>query len=256
VTFGWRTVTALEGDIVYRYATAGLQNRHPTGVNGRIRQLFNASWRETREIIAMALDGGYFVRGSTLALPVAPPVTGEVYVSVPFPTDAVSVVLVLVQSAAGRRWIPLDPTTLPGLYDTQRSTLTSFGGRRMPRKYVLQSIPDGVGSTETAGQILLAPIPTAGNYAVWYVQAWADRTANNDTIPGMANHIEHAILGTLIKMAQPDSDSQKQVQIWMMERARIENLVEERAKRILDGMAMEPRDARYDGEDEDWSDEF
>lgn len=256
MTFGWRTMLALEGDITYRFSITGLQNRHSIGVNGRVRQLFNASWRETREIQAMALDAGFFQRGSSTALPTAPPASfsDECYVEVPYPTDAISVVLVLVQKATGQRWYPLDQTTLPGLYDTQRRA--SYGGVRMPRKYALQTIPDGVSSTETTGKVLLAPVPTAGRYALWYVQGWQDRTADLDTIPGAANHIEHAILGTLIKMAQPDSDSQKQVQIWMMERQRVLELVEARAQRMLDGMALEPRDARGDGEDPDWFDDL
>ncbi len=256
MTFGWRTVLALEGDITYRFSIAGLQNRHTTGVNGRVRQLFNASWRETREIQAMALDAGFFVRAATLPLPTAPTVTDECYIEVPFPTDAISVCLVVVQRATGQRWKPLDPTSLAGLYDEQRSTPFGNSRRRLPRKYALQSIPDGVGLTETAGRVLLAPVPTGGNYSTWYVQGWQDRTADTDTIPGAANHIEHAILGTLIKMLQPDSDSQKQAQIWMMERARIEGLVEDRAQRMLDGMSQEPRNARFDGEDTDWFDEL
>jgi hypothetical protein len=253
MTFGWRTVSALESDIQYRFSIVGLNNRHSSGSGGRIRQLLNASWRETREITAMALDGGYLQRGATTALPVAPPVTGEVYVEVPYPVDAISVHLVLVQKAAGQRWRPLSPTTLPGLYDQQRSS--TFGiSQRMPKVYALQTIPDGVGQTETAGKVLLAPVPSSGNYSLWYLQGWTDRTADADTIPGAANHIEHAILGTLIKMSQPDSDSQKQAQLWMMERQRIEDLVESRARRMLDGMALEPRNARFDGEDEDWYD--
>jgi len=256
MTFAWRTMLAIEGDITYRYSITGLQNRHPTGVNGRVRQLFNASWRETREIIAMALDGGYFQRGATAALPTAAPFTGECYVEVPFPVDATSVVLVVVQRAAGQRFYPISPTTLPGLYDEQSYSQLLGAGARMPRKYALQTIPDGVGSTETTGKVLLAPVPSGGNYALWYLQAWQDRTADTDTIPGMANHIEHAILGTLIKMAQPDSDSQKQVAIWMTKMADIQTLVEARAQRMLDGMAMEPRDARYDGEDPTWYDQL
>jgi hypothetical protein len=223
-------MAALEADCVYRYSVAGLPNRHSTGSAGRIRQLINASWRQTRELTAMALDGGYSQRGASTALPVAPPVASpdECYVEVPFPTDAVSVVLVVVQKATNQRWIPLSPTTLPGLYDQQRSA--TFGtSRRMPKVYALQTIPDGVGQVETAGKILLAPVPSSGNYAVWYMQGWTDRTADADTLPGLADHVEHAILGTLIRMSEPDGDSQKQVGIWLAERARIESFVTSRA---------------------------
>lgn len=252
MTFGWRAMLAIEGDITYRFSISGVTSRHTIGVNGRVRQLFNAAWRETREIVAMASDGSYLLRTATLTLPVTPAVTGEVYAEVPFPTDAIAIygVRCLVNPP---RWYPLRRISFSAIHDFQSEGLNGVGYNpvRGPIAYCTRLIPDGVGSVETAGTIMLAPVPVGGSYALWYLQGWQDRTADTDTIPGMADWIEHAILGTLIKMSQPDGDSQKQTQIWMMERNRIQDLIESRAMKLDAGLPLEPRDARGDGYDPD-----
>lgn len=252
MTFGWRNMLAIEGDITYRFSIAGLPNRHSTGSAGRVRQLFNACWRETREIIAFANDGGYLIRSATTALPTTAAVVGEAYVEIPWPVDAIAVYGVRCQ-VNGVRWYPLKRVPFAAMHDFQYDGLfAGYAPNRGPIAYTTRIIPDGVGQTETAGQIMVMPVPTSGSYALWYLQGWQDRTADADTIPGMADHIEHAILGTLIRMSQPDSDSQKQVQIWMMERTRIEELVTARAMKLEAGIPVEARDARRDGYDPDY----
>jgi hypothetical protein len=255
MTFGWRNMLAIETDITYRFSIAGVTQRHSTGITGRVRQLFNASWRETREIIAFASDGSYLIRSATLALPLTAAVVGppaESYAEIPWPTDAIAVYGVRC-NVNGTKWYPLKRVPFAAIHDFQyEGTFAGYAPNRGPIAYATRLIPDGVGSTETAGQIMIMPVPTSGNYALWYLQGWADRTADADTIPGMADHIEHAILGTLIKMAQPDSDSQKQVQMWMIERNRIEELVTSRAMKLEAGIPLEARDARFDGFDRDF----
>lgn len=251
MTFGWRNMLAIEGDIGYRFSINGVSLRHSQGTTGRLRQLFNAAWRETREIVAMASDGegAYLVRGATTALPVVAAVTGEAYAEIPWPVDAVAIagVRCLVNAP---RWYPLKRVSFNAIHDFQyTATFAGYNPSRGPMAYASRLIPDGVGSTETPGQIMIAPVPVSGSYALWYLQAWQDRTADSDTFPGMADWIEHAILGTLIKMAQPDSDSQKQAQMWMIERNRIEVLITSRAQKLHDGLPLEPRDARGDGFD-------
>lgn len=255
MTFGFRTMLALEGDLAYRFSISGVTSRHSIGTGGRLRQLFNACWRETRELIAFASDGSYLVRSATLALPTTAAVVGppaETYSEIPWPTDAVAVYGVRC-NVSGTRWYPLKRVSFAAIHDFQYEGLfAGYAPNRGPIAYATRLIPDGVGNTETAGQIMVMPVPTSGNYALWYLQGWQDRTADTDTIPGMADHIEHAILGTLIRMAQPDGDSQKQVQIWMAERQRIEDLVTSRAMKLEAGLPLEPRNARGDGYDPDF----
>lgn len=253
MTFAWRNMVAIEGDIVYRFSIGGVTLRHSIGTTGRVRQLFNASWRETRELVAMAADGegAYLIRGATTPLPTAAAVTGEAYAEVPWPVDAVAIagVRCLVN---GTRWYPLQRVSFSAIHDFQLETgLVGYSPNRGPMAYAARLIPDGVGAVETAGQLMLAPVPVSGSYAVWYLQGWADRTADADTIPGQANWIEHAILSTCIRMAQPDSDSNKQVQIWMAERARIEDMITARAQKMAGSLPLEPRNARFDGIDID-----
>ena len=244
---------AIEGDITYRFSISGVSGRHSIGTNGRVRQLFNASWRETREIIALASDGegSYLIRGATTALPLTPAVAGEQYSEIPWPVDAVAVagVRCLVN---GTRWYPLRRVSFTAIHDYQfESSGIGFSPRRGPIVYASRVFPDGVGATETAGQLMIAPVPISGSYALWYLQGWQDRTADTDTIPGQANWIEHAILGTLIKMSQPDGDSQKQVQIWMIAQNAIMDAITARAQKMAGSLPLEPRDARGDGEDWD-----
>lgn len=251
MTFGWRNVLAIEGDITYRFSIAGVSQRHSLGSAGRVRQLFNASWRETRELVALAEDGegAYLVRAAALALPIVAAVAGEPYAVIPWPTDAIGVGMVRVQ-VNGTRWYGLKRASFLAIHDYQNlDTFAGYSPNRSPVIYASRIAPDGVGNTETSGEIMIAPIPTAGNYALWYLQGWQDRIADSDTIPGMANWIEHAVLSTCIRMAQPDSDSQKQVQIWMIERNRIEAQITARAQKMAGSLPLEPRDARGDGYD-------
>lgn len=244
---------AIEGDITYRFSIAGVTQRHSTGVLGRLRQLFNASWRQTRELIALASDGegAYLTRAATLPLPTSAAVTGEVYAEIPWPTDAIAIGSVRCQ-VNGTRWYPLKRASFNAVQDYQNeATFAGYAPTRGPIIYASRVIPDGVAAVETAGAIMIAPVPVSGNYALWYLQGWADRTGDSDTIPGMADWIEHAILGTLIKMAQPDSDSQKQVQLWMTAQQRIENQITARAQNMAGSLPLEPRNARGDGYDAD-----
>lgn len=255
MSFGWRTVLAIEGDITYRFSISGVTARHSTGTTGRVRQLFNACWRETREIIAFAFDGGYLLRSATLSLPTVAAVVGppaETYAEIPWPTDAIAVYGVRC-NVNGTRWYNLKRVSMAAIVDFQYDGFFSgYAPNRGPIAFCTRVIPDGVSSTETAGAVMLMPIPTGGSYCLFYLQAWADRVNDGDTIPGMADHIEHAILSTLIRMSQPDGDSNGQVGLWLQERQRIEDLVTARAMKLEAGIPLEPRDARGDGYDPDF----
>lgn len=257
MTFGWRTVALLEGDVLHRFSGSGLTQRHTIGSNGRVRQLMNASWRQVREIAAFAMDpaGSYTTRTATLTLPTTAAVTGETYARLDFPTDAIGVYAVRCLFNAGERWKRLRRMSLDALLDVQNVTTSGYRSQPRPVGYHVAKLPDGVGQTETAGDIFIAPIPTSGSYALWYLQGWQDRTNDLDVIPGAADHIEYMILDTCIKMAQPDSDSNKQLQTWMMERARIKDAIEDRGLNV-DAGPIEPRDARGDGDEDYWGGEW
>lgn len=255
MSFGWRTLVAIEGDIVYRFSISGVTQRHSTGTIGRVRQLFNESWRELRELVAFASDGSYLTATAPAVLPTVAAVLGpppEAYAEIPWPTDAIAIYGVRCQ-VNGTRWYPLRRITFAAIHDFQYDGLfAGWAPNRGPIAFCTRLIPDGVANVETAGAVMIAPIPTSGSYRLWYLQGWADRTADTDTFPGLADFHEWAILTTLIKMSQPDGDSQRQTQIWMAERTRVEELITSRAQKLEAGIPIEPRDARYDG----WDPEF
>jgi hypothetical protein len=246
-------MVAIEGDIVYRFSIGGVTLRHSQGATGRIRQLFNASWRRVREMAALAAEGhgDYLNVTSSLVLPTTAAISGEAYAEIPFPTDAIAISGVRC-NVNGTRWYPLKRIPFAAIHDFQYEGLfQGYAPNRGPIAYCTRLLPDGVGSTETAGVIMITPVPTSGNYRLWYLQGWQDRTADTDTIPGLADWIEWAILDTCIKMASPDRDAANQVQAWLIAREKVEKLITARAAAIEDGQPVEPRDARYDGYDPD-----
>jgi hypothetical protein len=89
------------------------------------------------------------------------------------------------------------------------------------------------------------------------MQAWTPQVEDDDTISGHESWFEFAIYATMIRMLGPDADSKKQYPMWAAERAGARMLIEQRANRLEDGMALEPRDARDDGFDpEGWGGEL
>jgi hypothetical protein len=250
VTFQFRALSAIEADIQYRYSIAGVTARHSSGVAGRIRQLFNVSWQELRELVALESDGSYLVGTAPAPLPTTATVTGETYAEVDWPVDAIGVYGVRVQLQTGGRWYPLKRIPWAAYQDFQyASVLNAFTQQPGPIGYTARMLPDGSGATEVAGKVMITPVPRGGQYRIWYLQAWAEKTANTDTFPGHAAFIEWAILNTCIKMLSPDADSQRAYTMWDRERAKCEARIQARARRLDDGLALEPRDARGDGYD-------
>ncbi len=257
MTFQFRSMLDIEGDIQYRFSIAGVTARHSSGSTGRIRQLWNVGWQQLREIVALASDGS-FLQGTAPATfasvsATTAAVTGEVYSEIDWPVDAVGVYGVRVLGTSGR-WRPLKRIPWAAYQDYQYGNLfDGFDPANGPIGYTSRTIPTGVGSTQTAGKVMITPVPTGGTYRLWYLQAWQSQTADADVFPGHAEFTEWNIYNTMIKMLSPDADSQKVYTMWRDERKECREMIEARAKRLDDGMALEPRDARGDGYDwEGW----
>jgi hypothetical protein len=240
----------LEGDIIYRYSISGVSARH---TSARIRQLFMESWRQLREIVALASDGSYLVGTTPAALPIVAAVTGDVYSEVDWPLDAIGVYGVRVQRQTNGRWYPLRRVPWVAFQDFQSDQLFgAFSQQQGPVGYCSRFAPDGGGTsaaTETAGKVMIFPVPQGGNYRLWYLQAFADRIADTATFNGFAAFHEWAILHTCIKMLGPDADSKKVYAMWDNERRIARELIEARALNFEPGQAIEPRDGRDDGYD-------
>jgi hypothetical protein len=254
MTFGFKTMLEIEGSIQYRFSVGGVTARHTPGPAGRIRALFNGSWRRLREIVSLASDGSYLEGTAPAALPTTAAVTGEVYAEIPWPLGAVGVYGVRVQTATGGRWRNLRRIPFTAYQDFQEDNLLySLPPMRGPIGYTSRLLPDGVGSVETVGQVMITPIPTGGLYRLWTLSAFASRTADTDTFNGFSDFFLWAELDTCIQMLSPDADSQGVYSMWSAERKAARDLIETRAARLEAGDAQEPRDARGDGYDYgDW----
>lgn len=238
---------SIESEITYRYSVSGMTARHTTGSGGRIRDLFNISWQKLRDLVALSSDGSYLVGTTPAALPIVAAVTGEIYAEIDWPLDAIGIYGVRCNNG---RWYPLKRIPFAAYQDFQYEGLfQGFAPNKGPIGYTPRLIPTNVGTVETVGKIMIVPIPTAGTYRLWYLQAWAPQTTDTSTFPGMAAWHEWAILDTLLAMLGPDANARKQAELWVVLLARAEQRIVDRASQLDDGLALEPRDARGDGWD-------
>jgi hypothetical protein len=247
VSFQFERLADIEEEIKYRFGAAGVKNRHP---QPNIRRLINTGWAMLREIVSLANDASFLTATDPDDLPTTAAVTGEVYAEVDFPVDAVDVygVRVLVSS----HWYPLKRIPWAAYQDYQYTNFyEGFTSVTKPRAFIPRTIPEGVGSTETPGKVMILPVPTGGTYRLWYMKAWQRQLDDGYTFGGHAEWIEWVKLQTLIKMADVDRDGKRQRDGWMIQAAECRALIEARAQRIGEAMGLEPRNARFDGEDPD-----
>lgn len=244
---------SIESEITYRFSISGVTARHTTGSGGRIRDLFNISWQKLRELVALSSDGSYLVGTASLNLPTTPAVTGETYAEIDWPLDAIGIYGVRVQTApTAGRWYPLKRIPFAAYQDYQYEGLfAGYAPNRGPIGYTPRLIPTNSGATETVGKIMLTPVPTGGVYRLWYLQAWAPQTADTSTFPGLAAFHEWAIMDTLLAMLGPDANARKQADLWILAQSRAEQRIADRASQLESGVALEPRDARGDGYDQE-----
>lgn len=245
----FKTLDQIISQIRYRGNLAGYTSRHGTDV---LRELWNESWQELREEVSFHEDGTFLTQTAPAALPTSAAITGEVYAEVDFPADAVAIYGVRVKDA--RRWRPLKPIPVSAIHDYQRDGLFSGFGfdDGHVRGYALRTIPVGSGTSELAGKIMLAPVPRSGEYSVWYLQAWEPLTDGTHKVSGHAAFLEWSVWDTVVKTRAKDGKRDKTFLIAVEERDRAMERIKTRAQRINEGLSMEPRDARYDGDSLYW----
>jgi hypothetical protein len=245
----FRRLGDIEADIRYRYSIGGVKARHDSA---RIRQLWNISWQHLREIVSMSAEGAYLEATAPANLPVVAAVTGEVYAEIDWPIDAVAIMGVRVRVVSSGRWYPLKRIPWAAYQDYQYANfIDTFRHQPGPIAYIARKIQDGIETTETPGKIMILPVPTGGTYRLWYLPAWTPQVEDDDTFSGHAAWFEWCLYDVLVKMLGPDADSKKNYAMWSIERDGARALIESRANRLVDGDAMEPRDARGDGFDFD-----
>lgn len=215
-------------------------------------QLFNTSWTQLRTIVSLSNDGTFLEATNPTALPTTAAISGEAYAEIAWPLNAMRIYGVRVQPATTSRWYPLKKIPWAAYHDYQYDQVLE-GYRRQPgpRAYCARTIPKASEATEQTGSIMILPVPTGGLYRLWYMESYQPQVEEDDLFYGHDEWFEFAIYHTMIKMLGPDADSRKSYAMWSMERAEARALIEATGKRLDDGMALEPRDARGDGDDMD-----
>lgn len=254
MTAQFRRLADLEEDIRYRYSIGGVKARHSSP---RVRQLINSAWQSLRTIVSLAADGTFLEATGVLTLPTAPPIAGEAYVEIPWPLNASRIFGVRCLTVTGGRWYPLRRLPWVAHHDLQTSRLFGdYARQRGPRAYCSRSIPRGVETVETTGNIMVWPVPTQGSYRLWYLENWTPQVEDDDIFNGHSDWFEFIIYSVMVKMLAPDGDAKKNYGMWSVERDRFQQLIEDECKSLEDGMPLEPTDGRFDGEDPEGFDGF
>jgi len=253
MSFGFRTMLEIEGDVQHRFSAAGMTLRHP---GTRIRQLYNVSWGELREKVSLLNDGAFLEASDPAPLPTAAAVTGEAYAEVDLPVDVVAAYGVRVLLPGSTRYRPLKRIGFAAIHDFQ--CRTNRGPRVYHSRKVATGAPAAPGPAEVVGKVMIAPVPTGGVYRLWYLKAWAPQVQDADKFGGHASWVEWALWHTCIKMMGADQKKTRFYEIADRERGKLEAQIEARAQALDSGMSEEPRDARGDGEDDDyfWGEEW
>ncbi len=243
----FRRLQDLEADITYRYSIGGVKARHSSP---RIRRLINVAWQQLRNIVSLAADGTFMEATGALALPTTPVITGEGYAEIPWPTNASRIFGVRCQSIVNGRWYPLRRVPWVSHHDFQFDrVLEAYRRQPGPVAYCARAIPKGVETVETAGQIMIMPVPTGGLYRLWYLENWTPQLEDDDLFNGHSEWFEFVIYSVMIMMLGPDKDSARMYPQWSVERDLAKDMIEDEAKSLEDGMPVEPTDGRYDGFD-------
>src|ERR1044071_1676087 len=157
----------------------GTVPRHPTAW---VNQVINDSFRSLRSFVVSKRYTLYKVATTAASLPTTPPVTGETYAEIPWPSTATDIlgVDVLISGDNGRR--PLEPVEWDERRNFDPSPLYMSG---VFAPYAFSPVSQGSVSTTvfTAGTIALFPLPRGGSYKVWYLPEHTDVTADANLFP-------------------------------------------------------------------------
>jgi hypothetical protein len=185
-------------------AVGGTIPRHPTAwVNGVI----NDSFRSLRAFVVARRYNLYKLATAAATIPTTPPVVGETYAEIPWPTTASDILGVDVLIDASYGWRPLEPVEWEERRSFDVAPLLASG---VYAPYAFSAISQGSvsGSTFTAGTIALFPMPRGGSYKIWYLPEHTDVTVDaNLFLFGNEDWAQWCIWEATRRIATRDNDS-------------------------------------------------
>lgn len=176
-----RLVSALIDDLIDLADLVDMPVRHP---RARLMRYITVSLRALRAELTRAGFSGLLDWTDPAALPTAPPTTGENFLEVAWPGDAVSIHGVDVNtSGTTGRWYALDTMTIAERRDY-------YAGSSAPRAWILRSLPKESATPTSAldtnsGKIQIYPASTLGlQYRILYLPAYPELTVETQLVQG------------------------------------------------------------------------
>lgn len=167
----WKTRVSALADINGQIGS-GSTFRHPTTI---VDEIADETFRRTRSCVARRGFREYHVQTTKAALPTTAASTGEQFATVAYPTGATHIRgLDVLQSGVWRRLKHQD-----GWSERRDHQDTNQAGER-PYAWDVLSHGSVATTVLTAGTIAIFPIPTFGDYTIWYLPEWT-AIASHDT---------------------------------------------------------------------------
>lgn len=200
-----RLVSELITDVRDRSDTLDMLIRHP---DATIMRYLTQSLRALRNELTAAGFSGLLEWSSPAALPTAPPITGENFLEVTWPADAVEILGFDVN---------LGPTTTGLWYPLRTMTLGQrrdfYGQQGRPEAFLIRSVPreatpPATVLDATTGMIQVYPQSTLGlSYRIQYLQAFPELTSTSSVVQGFdGDWVEWAVWDAAIKVLFKDDE--------------------------------------------------
>lgn len=175
-----QSISSFESELRYLADIQGLstsQGRHPST---DLRILINDSYRSLRNLVLSFGYTQFVTRGTTTALPTSAVETNERYAVISTPVAVNQIKMVDVRISPDD-WRALPECTLLQLREISRRRWRGVADTpRRPIAWCWLQAGTVSGSTFTAGQIAIAPVPTGGDYALWTMNEWTSITSDTD----------------------------------------------------------------------------
>ena len=203
-----RTRADLRSLVTRRARIVDHSNSHPAA---DLNKDCDDAYRELRTLATNSRWSTFLKTTGALALPTSAASTGENYAAIPVPVDCTQVRKLEVNF--GSVWQPVEEVGLGQLRLFSQNSPTRIG----PFGWCLldqgvQATTVGNDGTTDPGVIAISPIPTSGNYQIWYLPEFSNLTA--DTGAGgfytYANddQLQYHVYASVVKILISDNDSQ------------------------------------------------
>lgn len=237
------TLGEIKAAAVYRGDLEGLSDRHPSfNVNFEV----NASMRMLRTMMANNDVLAVLTQTSLLALPTTAQLGGlGGWAELPWPADAVSIHGLDVLVGGSWSSVPKGKLEQRRLfpYNTDRADYRFAGDGEAI--WIEKSLPQ---SSASPGTLMLFPVPSAGQYILWYLSQWIDITNDVAEFPGQEAWLQWVIWDVAVKALIRDTGVTPEAQLKEAqdERERVWQAIKPNLQRLVTDGPVEVQ-SRYAG---------